>query len=47
MSYLQEYSNLNFSDMPDEEFTFNYSEKHGVELEFGLKKSKNKNKGKQ
>jgi hypothetical protein len=28
-------------------YTFNYSERRGVELEFGLKNSKNEDKGKQ
>jgi hypothetical protein len=28
-----------------QKFTFNYNEKRGVELEFGLKKSKNEDKG--
>ncbi|HEU4446952.1 MAG TPA: hypothetical protein VFR94_19930 [Nitrososphaeraceae archaeon] len=28
-----------FPILPNEEFTFNYGEKLGVELEFGLKKS--------
>jgi hypothetical protein len=31
-----------FPILPNEEFTFNYNEKHGVELEFGIKKDKNK-----
>jgi hypothetical protein len=31
-----------FPILPNEEFTFNYDEKHGVELEFGIKKDKNK-----
>ena len=35
-----------FPILPNEEFTFNYNEKRGVELEFGLKKSKDKAKGK-
>jgi hypothetical protein len=35
-----------FPILPNEEFKFNYDEKHGVELEFGLKKDKNKNKRK-
>lgn len=35
-----------FPILPNEEFTFSYSEKRGVELEFGLKKSKDKDKGK-
>jgi hypothetical protein len=35
-----------FPILPNEEFRFNYNEKHGVELEFGLKKDKNKNKRK-
>jgi ribosomal protein S27E len=35
-----------FPILPNEEFTFNFNEKRGVELEFGLKKKeKNKNKG--
>jgi hypothetical protein len=34
-----------FPILPNEEFTFNYSEKCGVELEFGLKKSEDKDKG--
>ena len=29
-----------FLILPNEEFTFNYSEKRGVELEFGLKKNR-------
>jgi hypothetical protein len=33
---------LTFPILPNEEFTFNYNEKHGVELEFGIKKDKNK-----
>jgi hypothetical protein len=33
-----------FPILPNEEFTFSYNEKRGVELEFGLKKSKNKDK---
>lgn len=36
-----------FPILPDEEFAFNYCERHGVELEFGLRNSKNKDKGKQ
>jgi hypothetical protein len=36
-----------FPILPNEEFTFSYNEKRGVELEFGLKKSKNKDKGRQ
>jgi ribosomal protein S27E len=36
-----------FPILPNEEFAFNYSERHGVELEFGLRNSKNKDKGKQ
>jgi hypothetical protein len=35
-----------FPILPNEEFTFNYNEKRGVELEFGLKKSKDRAKGK-
>jgi len=35
-----------FPILPNEEFTFNYNEKRGVELEFGLKKSKNRAEGK-
>jgi hypothetical protein len=35
-----------FPILPNEEFTFNYNEKRGVELEFGLKKSKDRIKGK-
>ncbi len=31
----------NFPILLDEEFTFNYNEKRGVELEFGLKKRDN------
>jgi hypothetical protein len=31
-----------FLILPNEEFTFNYDERHGVELEFGIKKDKNK-----
>jgi hypothetical protein len=34
-----------FPILPNEKFTFSYNEKRGVELEFGLKKSKNKDKG--
>lgn len=34
-----------FPILPNEEYTFNYNEKRGIELEFGLKKSKNKDKG--
>ena len=34
-----------FPILPNEEFTYEYSEKHGVELEFGLKKSKDRNTG--
>ena len=29
-----------FPILPNEEFTFNYNEKRGVELEFGLKKQR-------
>jgi hypothetical protein len=36
-----------FPILPNEEFAFNYCERHGVELEFGLRNSKNKDKGKQ
>jgi hypothetical protein len=32
-----------FPILPNEEFTFDYSEKRGVELEFGLKKKSKKN----
>ena len=35
-----------FPILPNEEFTFDYSEKRGVELEFGLKKSKDRANGK-
>ena len=35
-----------FPILPNEKFTFSYNEKRGVELEFGLKKSNNKDKGK-
>jgi hypothetical protein len=35
-----------FPILPNEEFTFDYSEKRGVELEFGLKKSNGRVKGK-
>jgi hypothetical protein len=31
-----------FPILPNEEFTFNYNEKRGVELEFGLRKSKDR-----
>jgi hypothetical protein len=31
-----------FPILPNEEFAFNYNEKRGVELEFGLRKSKDK-----
>ena len=31
-----------FPILPNEEFDFNYNEKRGVELEFGLRKSKDK-----
>jgi hypothetical protein len=34
-----------FPILPNEKFTFSYNEKRGVELEFGLRKSKNKDKG--
>jgi hypothetical protein len=34
-----------FPILPNEKFTFSYNEKRGVELEFGLKKGKNKDKG--
>jgi hypothetical protein len=34
-----------FPILPNEKFTFSYNEKRGVELEFGLKKSRNKDKG--
>jgi hypothetical protein len=34
-----------FPILQNEEFNFNYNEKRGVELEFGLKKSKDKGKG--
>ena len=34
-----------FPILPNEKFTFSYNEKRGVELEFGLKKSNNKDKG--
>jgi hypothetical protein len=34
-----------FPILPNEEFTFNYNEKRGVELVFGLKKSKDRDKG--
>jgi hypothetical protein len=33
-----------FPILPNEEFTFSYNEKRGVEPEFGLKKNKNKDK---
>jgi hypothetical protein len=33
-----------FPILQNEEFNFNYNEKRGVELEFGLKKSKDKGK---
>lgn len=36
-----------FPILPNEEFTYNYNEKRGVELEFGLKKRKDKNKDKE
>ena len=35
-----------FPILPNEEFAFNYNEKRGVELEFGLRKSKDR-KGKE
>ena len=35
-----------FPILPNEEFTYDYSEKRGVELEFGLKKSKDRANGK-
>jgi hypothetical protein len=31
-----------FPILPNEEFAFNYNEKRGVDLEFGLRKSKDK-----
>ena len=31
-----------FPILPNEEFAFNYNEKRGVELEFGLRKSKDR-----
>jgi hypothetical protein len=34
-----------FPILPNEEFTFNYNEKRGVDLEFGLKKSNDKKNG--
>ena len=34
-----------FPILPNEEFTFDYNEKHGVELEFGIRKGKGKGKG--
>ena len=34
-----------FPILPNEEFTFYYNEKRGVELVFGLKKSKDRDKG--
>lgn len=36
-----------FPTLPNEEFTFGYNEKRGVELEFGLRNSKDKDKGRQ
>jgi len=36
-----------FPILPNEEFTFDFDEKHGVELEFGIRKGKGKGKGRQ
>jgi ribosomal protein S27E len=36
-----------FPILPNEEFAFNYSDEHGIEPDFGIRKSKNKNDGKQ
>ena len=44
MSYYENNVISTFPILPNEEFTFSYNEKREVELEFGLKKSKNKDK---
>jgi len=36
-----------FPILPNEEFTFDLDEKHGVELEFGIRKGKDKGEGRQ
>jgi hypothetical protein len=36
-----------FPILPNEEFAFNYNEKRGVELEFGLRKSKDRSERKE
>jgi hypothetical protein len=44
MSYLREFVISTFPILPNEEFSFSYNEKRGVELEFGLKKNRSKDK---
>jgi hypothetical protein len=39
MSYLREFVISTFPILPNEEFSFSYNEKRGVELEFGLKRT--------
>ena len=43
MSYVFEQENVKLSYFPNEDYTFNYNDKHGVDLEFRAKKKK-KNK---
>jgi hypothetical protein len=42
MSYLFEEEKFKISYSPNEDFTFKYNDKHGVDLEFRAKKKKKK-----
>ena len=42
MFYVFEQENVKFSYFPNEDHTFNYNDKHGVDLEFRPRKKNNK-----